>query len=471
MLRDAGVAALPGPNDRAVRPILLMNSAKLGLLKKVRSKMRRANLLSVAATLVIAVAFTPLTGAQHYHPGQYCDPGMCPPQGGGHPALFRKPQSRYNAPIVDHYVGQRSCLWDDNRPIERFLHDVTTRSWLRMEFLLWDYERPGDGNIGAPVTGLPNLTDTFPAVNREGVNEQLVGEALLPLLNTINIKDTPGIRGTLGVDLNGGDLELSFFGFEQSADSFSASDLQAFRPVDEEALGTVFRPNYALPLLTDGAINDVETANAIIFDESFRAELETQIWGAEMMVLSDPYLPDAAFRWQWLGGFRYLNMDEAFNIRGVYNNGGTAADEVTRISSSTVNNVYGPEVGGRATWEHSCFRFSVTPRVTFGLNDYTAQTWSQDPLTGATTRFTDEDEEFCTITQLSLAGEVQVNPYCSVFAGYDFLWMPHITRPAQNIVYNSTPDAGGGFVRDIRQNVDEQEFYADGFSFGLQFQY
>lgn len=55
--------------------------------------------------------------------------------------------------VVDHYVEQAG-LWDENRPIEHFLHEVTSRSWMRLEFMQWSFPGPNSGVIGAPVSGL-----------------------------------------------------------------------------------------------------------------------------------------------------------------------------------------------------------------------------------------------------------------------------------------------------------------------------
>jgi Putative beta barrel porin-7 (BBP7) len=437
-------------------------------LKKVRSDMRRANLLSAAVILAFTISSSQLTNAQMYPQGPYG-----PPASGGHPHLLQMPQSPQRGcppPIVDHYVQHSDSVWDEDRPIEKFLSDVSRRSWLRLEFMMWDYERPGDSTIGAPVTGVQDINQSFDTVNRRDPTEIPAGQVLIPTMTTLNLRDNPGMRGTLGVAMNGGSLELSFFGFEQASDSFIKNNLQQFRLQGLESIGTQFIPNYAVPLLNNGAVSDAATMNSFVFDDSFQSRIETQIWGTELSFLTDPYLPGDGFKWQWLGGFRYLNMDEQFRVMGIYNNGGTAPNQVTRINSSTVNNIYGPQAGGRASIVNRRLTLSFTPRVMLGLNDFTAQTNYTD-RSGAVSRSVEEQVDFSVITQLSFTGEIAVNSYCSLFAGYDFMWLPSVARPQDNVVYNSTPAFGGGFNADIRQNVDKQNFFANGFSFGLQLKY
>ncbi|MCA9061294.1 MAG: BBP7 family outer membrane beta-barrel protein, partial [Planctomycetaceae bacterium] len=248
-------------------------------------------------------------------------------------------------------------------------------------------------------------------------------------------------------------------------------NLQTGRTVGTEAIGTTFFPNMALPLQTSGASTTLANTNAIVFDESVQLRDEAQVWGTEISFLTDPHVPGEGFKWQWLGGFRYLNLDERFGLTGVFNNGSTVADRITTITSDTINNVYGPEVGGRASIVHRWFSFGVTPRVMFGLNDRTAEVASDALGTGVVTRFRDRHVDFTPITQLSFTGEINLSQRFSVFGGYDFLWIPLITRAHENIAANSTPALGGGFDPDIRLANRREAFAAQGFSFGAVFRY
>ncbi len=449
--------------------------------------MKRPNLLSLAAAAVLLSIASSEALAQY--PPQYAGPQYCPPQQQGHPSLFQMPRNQYQAPVVDHYVEQAPGLWDENRPIEHFLHEVSSRSWLRLEFMQWSLQGPSGGTIGAPVSGLqfvvPNNSiegiDVPILVNDNLNGGNTAGFTLFPQSNGLDLIDTPGIRGTLGVAMNGGDLELSFFGFEQQSSETAFHDIDGPRQINaalplgpggvviDPTLGTTTNPNYAIPLLTDGAVTDVAGLNSLIFDKSLQATLSSQMWGSELTFLTERYVPGEGFGFQWLGGLRYTNLDESYNIQGIYD-GGAAADRATNISSAVNSNYYGPEVGARASVNTRWFTLSATPRIMMGLNDHTA-TMTSDAIGTGVTSFASSKVNFGTITQLNLAAEVHLNTKFSVYGGYDFMWLTQVSRPDENIYYNSISAGAAGFTPDIRQNVHYSNFSANGFSLGAVFRY
>ena len=438
--------------------------------------MIRPNLLCLVAAVAFLLAASSAAYAQHG-----------PQFGHGHPPLLQLPQSNYQAPIVDHYSQRPPRLWDDEQPIEKFLTEVTSRSWLKVEFLMWNYKAAGDNLIGAPVTGLQRVV---PNNSLQGidvpidVNDNLnggnsVGETLFPTMTTIGGQDVPGIRGTWGVALNDAELEMSVFGFQQSGDSLLINNIAGPRDIlfdldpinnPDPSLGTSFNPNYAIPLLTDGAVTDVAAMNSLVFNDSLQAELKTQVWGSEISLLTDKDISGDGPSWQWLGGFRYVSLDEEFRVNGTFDGRGLVPDRTTTIRSHATNHIYGPQFGGRAAFNTRWFTLSATPRVTFGLNDHTTSV-NANPIGTGATRFGSNTVDFGTITQLNLAGEVHLNTHFSVYGGYDFMWLPRVTRPQDNIVYNSTTAAGGGFTPDIRENVNFSNFVAQGFSIGAVFRY
>jgi len=461
--------------------------------------MNRPNLLSLAAAAVLlsiasseALAqHTPQYGPSAYSgPPQYAGPEYCPPEQQGHPSLFRMPRNQYQAPVVDHYVEQAPGLWDENRPIEHFLHEVASRSWMRLEFMQWTFQGPHAGTIGAPVSGLQFVV---PNNSIEGINSPILvndnlnggntaGFTLFAQSNALDLIDTPGIRGTLGVAMNGGELELSFFGFQQQSSITAYNDIDGPRQilaaeilattgvVVDPAIGNTINPNYAIPLLTDGNVTDVAGLNSLIFDKSLQARFSSQMWGSELTFLTDRYVPGEGFGFQWLGGLRYTNLDESYNIHGVYEGDSAAVDRTTDIRSAVNSNYYGPEVGARASVNTRWFTLSATPRIMMGLNDHTATVSSSITGTGATS-FHNSRVNFGTITQLNLAAEVHLNTKFSVYGGYDFMWLTQVSRPDENIYYNSISAGAAGFTPDIRQEVQYSNFTANGFSLGAVFRY
>ncbi|MEZ6063648.1 MAG: BBP7 family outer membrane beta-barrel protein [Planctomycetaceae bacterium] len=369
--------------------------------------MFRTNLLRYVLTLMIAAGACSAANAQHFGGA----PAFLSPGSGGQITGFRPPQSQYQAPTVDYYVGKAQPLWDDQQPVEKFLTEVAHRSWLRLEYMHWDLDDAGSGNFGAPVNG--DTTPTF-AVNDIESPTTLRGQALIPQRDLLGLNDVSGVRGTLGVALNGGSLELSVFGTEQGSSQLSYNNLQARRDIENNPrdpavlrLGTVALPNVVTPLLADGVVSNATAVDGLVYDQSFAATLRGQMWGGEMLLLMDSYIPDDSIQWQWLGGFRYLNYDESAAITGVFNDGGAQIPaRVTQIGGNTINNIYGPEIGARLSLTSRFLTLSATPRIAFALNDNTSEVYSTGLNAADLTvsRVTANTIDFTPVVQVALLG-------------------------------------------------------------------
>lgn len=406
-----------------------------------------------------------------------CSAAFAAPPGYWQAPGIHIPRSQYQAPIIDYYSGQQPQLWDNEQPVEHLLGELGQRSWMRVDYLHWSFARPGSLSVGAPVL---NLTDPLQVVDNLN-NGAAAGVGVIPGLGNMALDDTPGVRGTWGLDLKNAEFELEFFGTGKSEDAFALTNLSSFRPTILDpltgrpiaaTLGTVERPNVVIPLLTDGIAADVATANYLIYDGSFSAKLTSQMWGAEASLLTKSYIPYSGMSWQWLGGFRYLSYDEQYSHVGVnLNNGLTPI--TTSVGGRTKNNMYGPEFGARAAVKNQWFTLSATPRVAFTLNDYSAETNTSSVENSfiRTTVGTGSDIEFTPIVQLSFMGEIHVTPNFSLFGGYDFMWIYRMTRPFDNIKYDSTASTVRAFDTVITQEIDLESFYARGLSFGCVLRY
>ena len=376
-------------------------------------------------------------------------------------------------PIVDHNIGRQfPSVWKEDQPLERFLSAVAQRSWIKLEYLHWELLDAGPEGIGAPVSDIGDLITPFQVFNNlnGGVS---AGQAIIPNKENLGIEDTPGIRGTLGVALNGAAVELSIFGTDQNGGDLNYQNLQVGRPAGAAGIGTDIMPNVITPLLTNGAVTTSAALNSFVYDSNFSASLHAQMWGAEAIVLQDHYLPGFGPSWQWLGGFRYVSFDEDLRHVGVFNDGGTVPNVIARISGNTVNNIYGPEIGGRASLRTKRVTMSFTPRIAFAINDHTSHV-SSGPLTEAnepSTLLIDESVDFTPIFEMNFQLQIHLNTHLSLFGGYDFLYIWWMSRPDENIVYNSIPGLGGAFTPDIRQRVSLDEFLAHGLNLGAMFTY
>ncbi|HAP06522.1 MAG TPA: hypothetical protein DCR20_01750 [Planctomycetaceae bacterium] len=458
------------------------------LLKKGPARMIRPNLRRFLSAALALLAVPCVAHAQHAPAG--------PPQ----PVIYAPQYS--STPQLQHEITGDYSLWDESRPIERFLSETVQQSWLRLEFMYMDFGDLGSGFVGAPVTGLNN--GPLPGVS-DGRNVPIdyndnltggtpAGATLIPTYDGLNLDGVRGIRGTWGVALQDAEMELSFFGTGQKTAVRDFGDLAAPRigrsqldPTIDPELGLSqvpllpgkmpFAPNYAVPLTTNGVVQDIAGANALVFNDTLTMSMGSQVWGAEMAFLTSRNAPGGAGpSWQWLGGFRYLNLDERFNLTGTYgdydNVSAIVPNRFTSITSSTINNIYGPEFGGRLALTSKYMSLSATPRVMFGLNDYQS-TVNSSPNSLASVVTQNDSIDFSTASQLNLLAEFNLSPHFSVFGGYDFLCITSVTRPQDNIEWDSTTAALGGVATPNihERTIMDDFFFAQGFSFGGVFRY
>ena len=392
-------------------------------------------------------------------------------------------QVPYQPTQIDRYVGEAvPDIWDESQPLERFFAAVAKRSRVTLEYLHWDLENPEARSLGAPITDIADPSQPFQVFNNINGSGANAGFGVVVNTNVLGLEDSPGVRGTLAVDLNGGTLETTFFGLSQNNDNFRISSiptntigsvppntLSPFgRVTGSLGIGTQISPNIVTPLRTNGSATSSAALNAIIYDESYAAAIETQLWGSEVMFLQDYYLPNEPFNWQWLGGFRYVSLQEDVVQVGSFNDGGVlVTSEVTTSGGNAYNNMYGPEIGGRASLRSKFVTFTATPRIAFALNDHTSTVYGSiaGGANPGNVRVTEESIDFTPIVELNLKLQFHLTPHFTVFGGYDLFYAGMVSRPADNIVYDSTPN-GAGFDPTVRQNVRLEDFLGKGLSIG-----
>jgi uncharacterized membrane protein len=81
--------------------------------------------------------------------------------------------------------------------------------------------------------------------------------------------------------------------------------------------------------------------------------------------------------------------------------------------------------------------------------------------------------EFATASQVNLMAEMNFNRHFSIYGGYDFMVITGVSRPQENVYYNTVLNPVGGTTDfDIRQSTDVDDyFFAQGLSFGVKVQY
>ncbi|MDZ4688227.1 MAG: BBP7 family outer membrane beta-barrel protein [Planctomycetaceae bacterium] len=206
--------------------------------------------------------------------------------------------------------------------------------------------------------------------------------------------------------------------------------------------------------------------NQFPFLNTYQAALKTSVWGTEANWISHGYDDGSSFSFKPLVGFRYAYFAESLRQSGAYtfvtvnpvNNQPIFNTIPRKIDSSTVNNLYGPQLGVRAEMANKWFTLGVQPKVMMGLNSYKANLETAnilrpsqeflgqaDPTTAAEflalgdvdQSLTENTSTFGVVGDLEVYSRVRLNNHLSAFVGYNFMWAGMITRPADNIVYNA----------------------------------
>ena len=77
----------------------------------------------------------------------------------------------------------------------------------------------------------------------------------------------------------------------------------------------------------------------------------------------------------------------------------------------------------------------------------------------------DESIDFTPIVEVNFQLEFHLTPHCTVFGGYDLFFAGQVSRPTDNLVYDSTAGVAG-FSPTLRQNVILDDFLAHGLNLG-----
>jgi hypothetical protein len=179
----------------------------------------------------------------------------------------------------------------------------------------------------------------------------------------------------------------------------------------------------------------------------YQAALKTQVWGAEGNYIAPAWDGGADLVVQPLAGFRFLNFQEDLRQSGLYTNTfinpntGLVDRQIVsrRIDSTTVNNLFGPQIGLRGEFNHKWLTIGAQPKIMMGMNAYEAKLQTENIL-----RPDDLDQKLGTsevrlgfVSDLEVYSRLKLSHGFSIFVGYNFLWAGQITRPADNIVYNA----------------------------------
>jgi hypothetical protein len=350
-------------------------------------------------------------------------------------------------------------------------------AFLRVEYLNWNIQKPGNQLLGAPVQGVSDPTQPFLAF-APGTSSPL-GFAVVPSTSSINLGNMSGLQVTGGMSfIDDGSIEVSAFmlarkssgfrlipgkdiPFDTDADAGPGGDPVAIEKLEGETLPLFI----ATSVLSHGQVSD----HLLLYNVSYQAVFQSQMWGGEANYLYD--LDAVGFlQFRPLFGVRYINLTERLTQTGVFQDILPAAPVVTTIDAHTTNNLWGPQIGFRTSVVTQYLEVGLTPKLLFLGDTVTANVFTNhfrsnaDPLVGSSSHTTTASFG----SEVGAFAQINLSPNFSIRGGYNLLWLGRVTRPQKDVYYNDNgPLAGVG--------VHSQTVFSDvlitGFSVGAEFHF
>lgn len=328
--------------------------------------------------------------------------------------------------------------WTELSPLEATLQAVFQKSYYRFEYLSWSINQPGNALLGAPLRTVFSPQDAFPVFD-EQIPPNPIGNASVPTLSSIAMRDINGLRGTIGLPTSFGAVEASFFALEQGSANFNEPNLEPQREIFENGILTIEPGRFAATsLLEDGVPSDLVE----LYNRSFRVTYKSDILGGEANIVAanliDFGMP-GGLEIQPMFGFRYLVIQEEMQQSGQFEDiTGQLPLLTSLVTSSTSNNLFGPSIGSRIEFQHERFTLGVNPKFTLAtnVNRTRVNTSTFRAMDDPSTTSVDRSVNFAPITEVQTYARIRLTEsiWCSV--GYSLLYMTGVTRPHDNIYYN-----------------------------------
>ncbi len=334
--------------------------------------------------------------------------------------------------ITEQISGDRGFDYEDT-PVDRFLTAAAKSTWIRLEYLDWRFEGPGNSLLGSPVAGIVDPSRPFQAT----IAGRRPATVQVPTTSALHFRNVQGIRGTIGLPTSAGTFEANYFAF----DRYRNGQFLTVAPAPPLA------PETQIQFATSTRLNGQPSNNLFLYDSSFEISQSTQMYGAEAnWIANSPY--EMGFVVRPLAGFRYINFRERLLQRGTFDQQGLLFPAlVSDINSNVDNRIYAPQLGMRFEWVDQWFTFGFEPKVAFGVNQFEASVRT-DRLRSAgdpTVITSANGNHFAPVGDFSVYSKIHLRDNFSLFVSYQVMVASGISRPADNIFYNdngSTQPAG-----------------------------
>ena len=142
---------------------------------------------------------------------------------------------------------------------------------------------------------------------------------------------------------------------------------------------------------------------------------------------------------QWLVGFRYLNLEDQFNIQSTDVNTGTSNYHI-----STQNNLFGAQIGARIVRHCNRFGWDATGKVGLFGNAAEESQYVTDFPPGFFLRppRSDSAGQVSMVADINVSAVYQLNCNWSVRAGYNVMWIEGVATAPDQLDFTDTPTSG-----------------------------
>lgn len=386
---------------------------------------------------------------------------------------------QYNAGHQRSYAApgpEYQELPDDRGPWHKFdeqvalnFKDLVADSWVRVEYLQGNFQRPGGALLGAPLVNVPNPNLPF-----EVAAGPLVGaRALVPSVSPLELRAQNGVRTTIGINsFRDFSLEASYVGLQDMRSGFQLVPTD----LDPDIFPGAVR-FYATSVLNAG----VPGSTVILYDRLFEVDYKAQYWSGEVNVLFNDHTPAMGLRMRPLIGFRYNSYGEDLVQHGEFDNNsgvdpllGTLANPIRNtILSTTQNTFYMGQIGFQAELVDKWYTIGVAPKLAVGSNQIRTHVLTQDLRDSQIIDLADDGITSLnkntvilgTNIDLNAYLKVRVNSWLSLTGGAYYWWMPNVARAHDVIVYD---DLGIDVPPAIRPQLKTHSMGVHGFTVGAE---
>lgn len=343
-------------------------------------------------------------------------------------------------------------------------------SFLRAEYLNWNINNPGNALLGAPVAGVANPTVPFQVVD-PGTNN-VTALTRIPTTRPIGTNDIDGLRVTMGLEmLYGGSIEVGAFMLSRKQSGFvigpdQLNQLAFVTNPGDPLSGHLVPMTVGTSLLQSGQISNT----VLQYNQSYQAIYHSQLWGAEANWIGD-YDRVGLFWANPILGVRYFNLHERLTQTGVFQDTVILSPPITStIESVTYNNLYGPQAGGRVEFISRYIHMGIESKLMFLTNTMSGNVATDNlrSISDPRTNNSDTTTKFSFGVDVGTYGSINVTDNLSIRVGYNFYWFGKVTRPEDNVFYNSNGLAAPPGV-DIRMKSNDLIIHGASFGGELRF--